>query len=210
MPPKQLATKAKAPLPEGLAVGDTVYFKGPSQQWEPAGHSLAHGCVGKLVGPAVPGVSIWSSTLATPVTPQFSVSMQFTGNPGPVNIHAQELSREPLPELPGGWKVGVHAHIHMHARAVCCMPRMHAHATCFLLTCCRSFSAGDKVWYSGPSYAFASGNKVSYGGRGEVAGPATTPKPKPKPKPKPTPKPKPKPTPTPTPKPKPTPQPVPA
>ena len=41
MPPKQLAPslaprpKAKVPLPEGLAVGDVVFFKGPSQQWEP-------------------------------------------------------------------------------------------------------------------------------------------------------------------------------
>ena len=131
--------KVKAlPLPEGLTVGDTVYFKGPSQQWEPAGHSLVHGCVGKVAGPAVPGVSIWSSTLATPVTPQLSASIQFTGNPGPVNIHAQELSPAPLPDLPGGWKVG------------------------------------DKVWYSGPSYAFASGNRVWYGGRGEVVGPATS------------------------------------
>ena len=253
MPPKQLAPslaprpKAKVPLPEGLAVGDVVFFKGPSQQWEPKltctprGHAyqppargagqLAPGqallyvrrtrtslvravrtmyrgttggsprvtrsrtavlasadayahdgasvlyvraarteCTGqlapgphtlhvrvpasgephvprtvwcttgqgKVVGAAAPGVSIWSSTVATPVTPQFSVSIAFPYNPGPVNIHCQELSREPLPALPGGWRVG------------------------------------DKVWYSGPSYAFASGNRVSYGGRGEVVGPATS------------------------------------
>ena len=86
-----LSRKPPPPMPGGYAVGEDVYFIGPSETTK-SGKKRTHGQVGKVVGPNP------SNRLELGVT--------FPGNNGHVYCVLGALSRTPPPPLPGGYAVG--------------------------------------------------------------------------------------------------------
>jgi len=79
------------PLPGGYQLGEMLYFLGTSQTFD-SGDLVVHGQQGKVKGPYLqsPG----------------RIKMLFPGNKGYTRCRLQQLSRDPPPPLPGGFKLG--------------------------------------------------------------------------------------------------------
>ena len=118
-----LAAKATGPLPGGYAVGEKVFFAGPSLVLARSRSKFTHGQAGEVMG-----------TPSTASAAGRGVAVRFPGNKGNVDGFLHQLSRTPPPPLPAGYAVG------------------------------------DRIFYTGQSKTYSSGDKLTHGQAGEVTG----------------------------------------
>jgi len=175
--------------------GDQVYYTGHSHNPEGGGRDrLVHGTVGKVTGRA---------------SGAHAVAVHFEGNHESIDCALDDLSKEPPPALPGGYKLDdelyflgasqaletgdrlVHGAVGRvtgpaaggpHAgKGLCMLYRGNdASVNCPLDDLSKDppppllggYGLGERLFFSGTSFSFASGDKLVYGGTGTVAGPA--------------------------------------